>query len=80
MRAHSAAMAAVAVVVGAGVLTGCGGGSNVVEKSFTDRNGRACTYVVVNEVEDEGSEYDYDVHNIDCDYPPSPSASAGGPP
>ncbi|MEO3827966.1 hypothetical protein [Actinomadura sp. B10D3] len=79
MRAHCAAMAAV-VVVGAGMLAGCGTSSNVVEKSFTDRNGRACTYVVVRDVEDEGTEDDYDVHNIDCDYPPSPSASAGGPP
>ncbi|MEO5874808.1 MAG: hypothetical protein ABIS86_14210 [Streptosporangiaceae bacterium] len=50
------------------LLTGCG--EKVEERSFTDRYGRVCTYVLVKEW-DGGK----DVGNISCEYPrvtPSP--------
>jgi hypothetical protein len=70
-------MVAAAVVAGAGTLAGCGNSDGVVEKSFTDRSGRVCTYVLVQDVDDDGGAPDLDARNIDCDYPPSPSASGG---
>ncbi|MFF5258737.1 hypothetical protein ACFY4C_07310 [Actinomadura viridis] len=54
-------------------LSGCGG-EKAVEKSFTDKHGRACTYVMV-----EGRNGDKDVANLSCEYPPSPSPSGPAP-
>jgi hypothetical protein len=51
-------------------LSGCGG-ETVVEKSFTDKHGRVCTYVMIKE------KYgNRDVGNISCEYPPSPVPTA----
>lgn len=73
-------MAAVVVVTGAGTLCGCGTEDAVEERSFTDRSGRACTYVLVRDREQEDEVDDLDARNIDCDHPPSPSVSRGARP
>ncbi|OLT10374.1 hypothetical protein BJF79_26075 [Actinomadura sp. CNU-125] len=55
--------------------TGCG--ETAREHSFTDENGRACAYVLIEEA-DGGKE----AEDLDCDFPPtavpSPSASPTG--
>ncbi|MFF5258738.1 hypothetical protein ACFY4C_07315 [Actinomadura viridis] len=85
VRAGQVVRAAVVAVAGAGMLGGCGGapGDVVVERSFTDRHGRACTYVLVQdwEYDDEGRAVrEVDAENIDCDYPPERPATGGGRP
>ncbi|RAY13052.1 hypothetical protein DPM19_21345 [Actinomadura craniellae] len=49
-------------------LSGCG--EKAIERSFTDRHGRVCTYVMV-----EDWEGDKDVGNISCEFPRSPAPS-----
>jgi hypothetical protein len=61
--------ATISLLTAAALVCGCGSGDVLVEKSFTDRHGRACTYVLVK----EAAEDDFDAGNIDCDYPPSPT-------
>ncbi|WP_146778937.1 hypothetical protein [Actinomadura craniellae] len=56
------------------MLSGCGNaGDGVVERSFTDRYGRACTYLYVQDQDSSAIE----AENIDCDYPPTPVATGG---
>jgi hypothetical protein len=65
----------VAVITGAGMLSGCGVEDVVLERSFTDQHGRACAYVLVNDkAEEDDTVGDLDAWNIDCDFPPSPQA------
>ncbi|WP_433328013.1 hypothetical protein [Spirillospora sp. CA-294931] len=66
----------VAAMAAAMTLSACGSGGVVVERSFTDRHGRACTYVIVEEPGDDNEGVDLDAANIDCDPPPS---GAGNP-
>ncbi|MEW2353651.1 hypothetical protein [Spirillospora sp. NPDC029432] len=54
-------------------LAGCST-EKAVEKSFTDKHGRACTYVMV-----EGRNGDKDVANLSCEYPPTPAPSSPSP-
>ncbi|MEV5827506.1 hypothetical protein AB0L25_18220 [Spirillospora sp. NPDC052242] len=51
-------------------LTACG--ETASKQSFTDENGRACAYVLIEE-----SDGDKEVGDIDCDFPPGhvPSTS-----
>ena len=65
-RRRFPALGAAALALAALASTGCG--EKVDERSFTDKHGRACTYVVVKEW-DGGK----DVGNISCEYPPTPS-------
>jgi hypothetical protein len=53
-------------------LSGCS--EKAVERSFTDKHGRACTYVLVEEWDG-----DKDVGNISCEYPPSPAPTTPRP-
>ncbi|MFV2178388.1 hypothetical protein ACFHW2_08550 [Actinomadura sp. LOL_016] len=57
---------------GAALLTLTACGATATKQSFTDENGRACAYVLVEE-----SDGDKEVGDIDCDYPPGhvPSTS-----
>ncbi|GAA3240594.1 hypothetical protein [Actinocorallia longicatena] len=66
------------VGVGLAVLLVGGCGEKAVERSFIDRHGRVCTYVMVEEWDG-----DRDVGNISCEFPPaswspSPSATPSG--
>jgi hypothetical protein len=45
-------------------------GESVVERSFTDKHGRVCTYVMVKEA--NGGK---DVQNLSCEYPRTPPPS-----
>jgi hypothetical protein len=72
-------MSMIVPFAGAGLLGGCGAEDVVLEKSFTDRQGRACTYLLVQdwEQDDNGGRnlHDLDARNIDCDYPPQSAAT-----
>ncbi|MBE1534678.1 hypothetical protein [Actinomadura algeriensis] len=50
-------------------ITGCG--ATAKKQSFTDENGRACAYVLIEE-----SDGDKEVGDIDCDFPPGHVPSA----
>ncbi|MEW2353650.1 hypothetical protein [Spirillospora sp. NPDC029432] len=63
-----------AALAAIGLLGGCATEEVVVERSFTDKHGRACTYVLVKDWErDERGRTlpELDAENIDCDAPPA---------
>lgn len=66
-------MGPVVVLAALGMLVcGCGNTAAEERRSFVDRNGRICSYVLVTESDDE--EVDLDVSDLDCDFP-TPAAS-----
>ncbi|WP_119730273.1 hypothetical protein [Thermomonospora amylolytica] len=77
MRASGTAGLVAALTV-AGVLTGgCGGTVSESRRSFVDRHGRICTYVLI--TESEGDEADWDVSDLECDFPPPTPAPSPSP-